>query len=225
MDNDNQLSIYVGSVEREIENKGYFLKQVLDAIEVLKLKRHADTEESHGSWHEFSRKVMFTSERSDPIGLCLAFCEERLRLKTSKEYLTMEPLDALKEALKFQKSLNRGLESFMELMKVRNKGSGPVFDQETGDLTKHQNSVLWRKLQIFVENFLAIDTSSESTEADIVAGKIFEVLSHLIKGQKAVQKDCVQQQLPGFYRLLIKTKCTYTDNEGCVRLIFHESAL
>ncbi|CUS24944.1 LAQU0S22e00672g1_1 [Lachancea quebecensis] len=220
-----QLSIYLKSVEREIESKGYFLKQVLDAVDVLKLQGHVAPEESQSIWHEFLKKAMFTAERSDPIGLCLACCEERIRLRTSKEYLEREQLDAVKEALKFQQFLNQGLETFMELMKEKKTESEPTPEQGTEKLAEQRNSVLWKKMQIFVANFLAIDSSSTPIEADSIGDKILDVLSHLIKGHEAVRIDNMQRQLSGFYRLLIKTGCTYTDDEGHIKLLFYENAL
>lgn len=216
MDSDEQLTLYVKSLEREISNKEYFLRQAEDALEVLR-REESIPKEGSTSWNDFLEKPMFCPERSDPIGLCLAFSGHRSRLQESREFLKMHSLVALKEALELQKSLNEGLESFSGLLRTRlkklTKSKKPVAPKSA----EQRNVALKEIMKILVDSFVATDLAAMGSDTDLVAREMQELIRRLIRLEILNQAD-FRPRCTGLYRLLKKANIIEEDHSKSVRL-------
>ncbi|SCU80723.1 LANO_0B00980g1_1 [Lachancea nothofagi CBS 11611] len=212
----NQLAIYERSLEREIDNKEYFLQQVTDALAKLK-SSGPDTKlnSDQDLWIEFLGKPMFSPDRSDPIGLSLAFCENRTRLKTSREYLESDSLEPLREILATQESLNQGVQTLTTLLNQRLSENSPQLHDRQQDGPETRNSNLWRILHTLIENFVAIDLCPDGADSDLVAERMQNLMKRLIKRDESLTaNDFEGNYSSGLYRLLLRSNCLCKSQDG-----------
>ncbi|SCV01686.1 LAME_0G17832g1_1 [Lachancea meyersii CBS 8951] len=216
MESKEELKVYQESLEREIENKEYFLKQARNALEALQKNGSEKTlNDDPDLWNSFLEKPMFFPDRSDPAGLSLASYELRQRLESSQQYLQEEPLEPLEEMLGVQKTLNDGLQELEYLLSQRLKGSKTCNFQRTYQSSLSRNSELWAILKLLLENFVAVDLSPKGLDTDLVAENMFKLMERLVKKREKVAAKDFEGQCSGLYRILLRANFIRKTDDDC----------
>ncbi|SCU78847.1 LADA_0A08064g1_1 [Lachancea dasiensis] len=227
MDDEGQLAIYKRSLIREIENKEYFLQQTTELLAELR-EREPDSgsNEEPKLWEEFLKRPMFFPDRSDPVGVSLAFCENRNRLNLNRQFLESnesQSLTMLQQVLEIQESLNQGLATLLELLSARLTGemrhqraSNDENDArpEITDSIETQNNKLWDILNLLVGRFVAVDLCPPDADPQAIASEMRATLTHMIKKSGVVYMKNFQGPSSGLYRLLLKAKLVSTSEDG-----------
>lgn len=196
----SQLSIYKEALEREIENKKYFLKQAHSAIESLATSDLGLVEDKD-EWREFLKKPMFFPDRSDPIGLNLVSIEQQQRLKTSKEVLGIQQLNELEELVDFQRSLNSDLELFYSML-LRREREPTLREQE--ESVSRRNTKLFEILKRLIKEYIMIDISAPLNRSSETADEVWTMMLHLLNGENLNVRE-FRGATAGFYRMLLRS--------------------
>lgn len=221
---------YTAVLEREIENKRYFLKESHDALRDL-IESKAERLNGAGSvqgrrsainkdvWQKFIEKPMYLPERQDPIGLNLV--SARLREKTE----SMGPwLEVEKEIVHVEETyLNslRQLNAAMQdtIAEFRKNPPKPREELVSKDYSlsslKTQHESLHKELKEFVTRYLE-PNAPENTSAE----EMLQLISTLVQG-KTLDKDQFKNS-QSLFRLLMKgmlLENTDTDSYKLIDLV------
>lgn len=202
---DELLEVYTKSLEAQIENKKYFLKQAQDAIEALSLE--PNPENPAVSWHELLKRPMFYPERSDPIGLSLASVSQTSRKETTEEWINYMDghLAMLKCMVEDQKQTNHDLNILIELLQRRPQHANSSDREMTTLLPEARNQQLLADLKDFIKNYLSVDIVNAEDAGSDLSDIIFSLIMRLIDRDKTLQVTDFHYCSMGLYRLLLRS--------------------
>lgn len=201
------LEVYLKSLEDQLENKKYFLKQAQHAIDRLQTDPDTYQRIPDEDWQDFLKKPMFFPGRSDSIGLSLASESLGSRQQTSEEWLEYMKhiLSDMEEMVKYQHEANHEISILIELLERNSTISSMSLVKTATKSPEQLNRELYGKLEDFVRHYLSVDLLDAEDAGNELFGEIFQLIRRLINYDTSLRVTDFHRASRGLYRLLLRS--------------------
>lgn len=201
------LEVYQKSLEDQLENKKYFLRQAQNAIDRLQTDPDTYRRIPDENWQAFLKKPMFFPGRSDPIGLSLASESLGSRQQTSEEWLEyMERhLSDMEEMVKYQYEAKNEISMLIELLERNSNISTMPLLKKATKSPEQRNRDLYDKLETFVRDYLSVDLTDAEDAGKDIFDEIFRLIKRLINYDTSLKVTDFHRASKGLYRLLLRS--------------------
>ncbi|KAL3231527.1 hypothetical protein RNJ44_00562 [Nakaseomyces bracarensis] len=208
------LDEYIERLEREVENKRYFLRESHGALQdLVERKQHGGSTVhsrrvavSDAVWREVMQRPMYLPERQDPIGLNLLTVRLEGRDASMEEWMRCERqmVELQRTYLEDIKGLNAAMgETIAEF--ERNPPAGSAEDrraagaeQRTLSELETDNEAVRYELASFIQQYMVPNDPDHTSEAQMMS-----LLTPLLNGEE-MEADRARETAPALYRLLLR---------------------
>lgn len=203
--NESSLEVYVDTLEQQIEDKKFFIKQARDALESLHDSGLTAYSISSEKLQSFMKRPMFFPERSDPIGLSLTSASLSSRQESSEHWLedTKIQLDDMGTMIRDQQQINHEMTVLLELLQQKLE-IPPIENHEIEENAVQRNKRLRNELSAFVQDFLSLDLADSVDSAEQVYRDFMAVIERLINYDTNLKTTDFPPSTRGLFRLLLR---------------------
>ncbi|CAR26390.1 ZYRO0B08580p [Zygosaccharomyces rouxii] len=217
--NQDLLEVYINTIEQQIDNKKFFVKQARDAIGSLQTGGMDVHSISSEQWQNFMKRPMFFPERSDPIGLGLASTGFVSRQQSSEQWLEhMEvQLNDMQTMIRNQQQMNHEMTVLLELL--LHKLETPSEDNTIQETPVQRNHTLRNELKNFIRDFLSLDLADSQNTAEQVCSDVMVVIERLINYDTNLTTTDFPPSTKGLFRLLLRGNLITLNEVGDKRYV------
>lgn len=202
--NQDLLEVYIDTIEQQVDNKTFFIKQARDAIESLRTGGMDDYSINLQQWQSFMKRPMFFPERSDPVGLSLASTGLVTRQQSSEQWLedTEVQLNDMQTMIRNQQQVNQEMTVLLELL--IQKSDIPSDNNPIQENAIQRNRRLRTGLAKFVRESLSLDLADSQNTTEEVCSDVMTVIERLINYDTNLKTTDFPPSTKGLFRLLLR---------------------
>lgn len=202
--NQDLLEVYIDTIEQQVDNKTFFIKQARDAIESLRTGGMDDYSINLQQWQSFMKRPMFFPERSDPIGLSLASTGLVTRQQSSEQWLedTEVQLNDMQTMIRNQQQVNQEMTVLLELL--IQKSDIPSDNNPIQENAIQRNRRLRTGLAKFVRESLSLDLADSQNTTEEVCSDVMTVIERLINYDTNLKTTDFPPSTKGLFRVLLR---------------------
>lgn len=217
--NQDLLEVYIDTIEQQVDNKTFFIKQARDAIKSLRTGGMNDYSINLQQWQSFMKRPMFFPERSDPIGLSLASTGLVTRQQSSEQWLEdMEvQLNDMQTMIRNQQQVNQEMTVLLELL--IQKSEIPSDNNPIQENAIQRNRRLRTGLAKFIQESLSLDLADSQNTTEEVCGDLMTVIERLINYDTNLKTTDFPPSTKGLFRLLLRGNLITLNEVGDKRYV------
>lgn len=202
--NQDLLEVYIDTIEQQVDNKTFFIKQARDAIESLRTGGMDDYSINLQQWQSFMKRPMFFPERSDPVGLSLASTGLVTRQQSSEQWLedTEVQLNDMQTMIRNQQQVNQEMTVLLELL--IQKSDIPSDNNPIQENAIQRNRRLRTGLAKFVRESLSLDLADSQNTTEEVCSDVMTVIERLINYDTNLKTTDFPPSTKGLFRVLLR---------------------
>ncbi|GCE97347.1 hypothetical protein ZYGM_004902 [Zygosaccharomyces mellis] len=217
--NQDLLEVYIDTIEQQVDNKTFFIKQARDAIKSLRTGGMNDYSINLQQWQSFMKRPMFFPERSDPIGLSLASTGLVTRQQSSEQWLEdMEvQLNDMQTMIRNQQQVNQEMTVLLELL--IQKSEIPSDNNPIQENAIQRNRRLRTGLAKFIQESLSLDLADSQNTTEEVCSDLMTVIERLINYDTNLKTTDFPPSTKGLFRLLLRGNLITLNEVGDKRYV------
>lgn len=217
--NQDLLEVYIDTIEQQVDNKTFFIKQARDAIKSLRTGGMNDYSINLQQWQSFMKRPMFFPERSDPIGLSLASTGLVTRQQSSEQWLEdMEvQLNDMQTMIRNQQQVNQEMTVLLELL--IQKSEIPSDNNPIQENAIQRNRRLRTGLAKFIQESLSLDLADSQNTTEEVCSDLMTVIERLINYDTNLKTTDFPPSTKGLFRLLLRGNLITLNKVGDKRYV------
>ncbi|QEU62255.1 Mcm22 [Kluyveromyces lactis] len=193
---DAQQLAYIAALKRELTAKEQLLRQTIEACSRAEANLNTDVV-NYKVWDQLEQRQMYTSSRSDPIGI--ASLKQSLQVDNQQSIFD-DTEQFLVEMVNKQKQFNGDMSSLIVMLQERLLDENISFENAGDPMGMIQE--MKSKIFDLIRNHMAVDISTPVYPADMAAADMTNLIRRLINGDSTLTVHDFQPDCMNLFRIL-----------------------
>ncbi|CDO92195.1 unnamed protein product [Kluyveromyces dobzhanskii CBS 2104] len=198
----SQQRAYVSALKRELTAKQELLRQSREACNAAERELEPDAV-NYGAWEQLSQKQIYTSSRSDPIGI--ASLKQSLQIDVQQSVFD-KSTEFLVSMINKQKKFNKDMSLLIVMLEENLRNEENDKNQLNSGETYQLRQIKETRTKIFslLRDHMAVDVSTPEYSSTVAAADLTQLMRRLISGDSSLTIDDFEPGCMHLFRMLDK---------------------